>query len=62
MQQDEYDKLIELLKKAQTNFLEMIQDTEYFKTDSEKFDMFQNIELIQKTIIVIEDDMRVETC
>ena len=62
MQQDEYDKLIELLKIAQTNFLEMIQDTEHFRSDSERFDMIQNIELIQKTIIVIEDDMRVEIC
>lgn len=62
MQQDEYDKLIELLKKAQTNFLEMIQDTEHWRSDSERFDMIQNIELIQKTIIVIEDDMRVEIC
>ena len=62
MQQDEYDKLIELLKTAQTNFLEMIQDTEHFRSDSERFDMIQNIELIQKTIIVIEDDMRVEIC
>lgn len=62
MQQDEYDKLIELLKKAQTSFLEMMQDTEYFKTDSAKFDMLQNIELIQKTIIVIEDDMRIKIC
>lgn len=62
MQQDEYDKLIELLKKAQTSFLEMIQDTEHYRSDSERFDMIQNIELIQKTIIVIEDDMRVEIC
>lgn len=62
MQQDEYDKLIELLKKAQTSFLEMIQDTEHYRSDSEKFDMIQNIELIQKTIIVIEDDMRVKIC
>ena len=62
MQQDEYDKLIELLKKAQTNFLEMIQDTEQYRSDSERFDMIQNIELIQKTIIVIEEDMRVEIC
>lgn len=62
MQQDECDKLIELLKKAQTSFLEMIQDTEHCRSDSERFDMIQNIELIQKTIIVIEDDMRVEIC
>lgn len=40
----------------------MIQDTEHCRSDSERFDMIQNIELIQKTIIVIEDDMRVEIC
>lgn len=40
----------------------MIQDTEHYRSDSERFDMIQNIELIQKTIIVIEEDMRVEIC